>query len=59
MRFIVTHPSSLRRKAALHVVRILFDRLTLWLAPIVPFTMEEAWLQRRPEAEIRTFGAIC
>ncbi|ALN72362.1 isoleucine--tRNA ligase [Aureimonas sp. AU20] len=43
-------PSSTRRKAALQVVRILFDQLVTWLAPLLPFTMEEAWLSRHPEA---------
>ncbi|MEZ5871785.1 MAG: isoleucine--tRNA ligase [Nitratireductor sp.] len=43
-------PSSPRRKAALQVVNTLFDCLVRWLAPILPFTMEEAWLSRHPEA---------
>ncbi|WP_061933507.1 isoleucine--tRNA ligase [Aureimonas sp. AU22] len=43
-------PSSGRRRAALQVVRILFDRLVTWLAPLLPFTMEEAWLSRYPQA---------
>ncbi|WP_019996682.1 isoleucine--tRNA ligase [Aureimonas ureilytica] len=43
-------PSSTRRRAALQVVRILFDRLVTWLAPLLPFTMEEAWLSRHPDA---------
>ncbi len=43
-------PSSLRRKAALHTVRAIFDRLTTWLAPMLPFTMEEAWLDRYPQS---------
>ncbi|WP_182086713.1 isoleucine--tRNA ligase [Aureimonas sp. ME7] len=43
-------PSSVRRKAALQVVRILFDRLVTWLAPLLPFTTEEAWLSRYPES---------
>lgn len=42
-------PSSTRRKAALQVVRTLFDCLTKWLAPMLPFTMEEAWLTRYPD----------
>src|SRR6185295_5367343 len=32
-------------RAALNEV---FLRLTAWLAPILPFTMEEAWLTRYP-----------
>jgi isoleucyl-tRNA synthetase len=43
-------PSSLRRRAALHVIRKLFESLVLWFAPMLPFTMEEAWLSRKPEA---------
>src|SRR5690606_6499431 len=43
-------PSSTRRLAAVHVVRELFDRLVIWLAPMLPFTSEEAWLARNPDA---------
>ena len=43
-------PSSTRRKASIVVVRHLFDRLVTWLAPMMPFTMEEAWLERYPDA---------
>jgi isoleucyl-tRNA synthetase len=43
--------SSLRRRAALTVLDQLFDCLTAWLAPILVFTMEEAWLERHPGAE--------
>ena len=42
--------SSVKRKASLQVVRTLFDHLVTWLAPMLPFTMEEAWLQRYPGA---------
>ncbi|MEE2952709.1 MAG: isoleucine--tRNA ligase [Pseudomonadota bacterium] len=44
-------PSSMRRKAALQVVRTIFDHLVTWFAPMLPFTMEEAWLSRYPQAE--------
>lgn len=44
-------PSSPRRRAALFVIRKLFDCLVLWFAPMMPFTTEEAWLSRNPEAE--------
>jgi isoleucyl-tRNA synthetase len=44
-------PSSPRRRAALFVIRKLFDSLTLWFAPMMPFTTEEAWLSRNPAAE--------
>ncbi|MET0169925.1 MAG: class I tRNA ligase family protein, partial [Aliihoeflea sp.] len=43
-------PSSARRKASLVVVRTLFDNLVKWLAPMLPFTCEEAWLERYPDA---------
>ncbi len=43
-------PSSTRRKASLQVVRTLFDCVVTWLAPMLPFTMEEAWLERHPDA---------
>ncbi len=43
-------PSSLRRKAALQTVRHLFDHIVTWLAPMLPFTMEEAWLERYKDA---------
>ncbi|GAB1580996.1 isoleucine--tRNA ligase [Phyllobacterium phragmitis] len=43
-------PSSIRRKAALATVRHIFDRMVTWLAPMLPFTMEEAWLDRYPQA---------
>ncbi len=41
-------PSSERRKAALQVVSAQFECLVKWLAPMLPFTMEEAWLERHP-----------
>ncbi len=43
-------PSSLRRRASLAVIRKLFDCLVTWLAPMLPFTTEEAWLTRDPSA---------
>jgi isoleucyl-tRNA synthetase len=39
-------PDSLRRRAARTVMDILFRRLTTWLAPVLVFTAEEAWLCR-------------
>lgn len=44
-------PSSAKRKAAVEVVRHLFHNLTTWLAPMLPFTTEEAWLERYPASE--------
>ncbi|KQU79518.1 isoleucine--tRNA ligase [Mesorhizobium sp. Root102] len=43
-------PSSVKRKASVQVVRHLFNCLVKWLAPMLPFTMEEAWLDRHPDA---------
>ncbi|PDT01851.1 isoleucine--tRNA ligase [Rhizobium chutanense] len=43
-------PSSLRRRASLHVIRQIFDCMVTWLAPMLPFTTEEAWLSRNPSA---------
>ncbi|PWW01602.1 isoleucyl-tRNA synthetase [Hoeflea marina] len=44
-------PSSKRRKASLQVIRTVFDCLVTWMAPMLPFTTEEAWLSRNPEAD--------
>ncbi|WP_455474309.1 isoleucine--tRNA ligase [Bartonella sp. B30(2025)] len=43
-------PSSKKRKASLQVIREIFERMVTWLAPMLPFTMEEAWLERYPES---------
>ena len=40
--------SSGKRKAALATIEQIFRSVTLWLAPILPFTAEEAWLSRYP-----------
>src|SRR5690606_38830494 len=40
--------SSLRRRACRTVLDLLFQRLTVWTAPILVFTMEEVWLCRHP-----------
>jgi isoleucyl-tRNA synthetase len=47
--------SSLKRRAALSVLNTLFECLTTWLAPILCFTAEEAWLARHGE---NTNGSI-
>ena len=39
---------SLARRAALTVLDQIFSCLTAWLAPMLCFTMEEAWLARYP-----------
>jgi isoleucyl-tRNA synthetase len=55
-------PTSARRRAARTVMDQLFSCLTAWLAPILCFTAEEAWLQRHPGAEdsvhLRTFPEV-
>jgi isoleucyl-tRNA synthetase len=43
-------PESLRRRACRTVMDLVFERLTIWLSPLVPFTMEEAWSTRFPDA---------
>ncbi len=43
-------PDSLRRRACRTVMDEVFTRLTAWLSPLTPFTMEEAWTTRFPEA---------
>ena len=42
--------SSVKRRAALAVVDTLFDTIVKWLAPMLPFTMEETWGHRFPGA---------
>ncbi len=43
--------SSPKRRAALSVLNTLFNCLTAWLAPILCFTAEEAWLARNDEVK--------
>jgi isoleucyl-tRNA synthetase len=42
---------SVRRRAARTVLDILFQHLTTWLAPVLCFTAEDAWLARYPDSE--------
>ncbi|HSB59669.1 MAG TPA: class I tRNA ligase family protein, partial [Methyloceanibacter sp.] len=53
---------SVTRRSALTVLDILFSALTAWLAPMLAFTMEEAWLNRFPgearSVHLRQFPAI-
>jgi isoleucyl-tRNA synthetase len=39
-------PSSLRRRAALTVIDKIFNCVVTWLAPILTFTCDEAWMER-------------
>ena len=40
--------SSATRRAALQVIDEAFGRVVVWLAPVLAFTAEEAWLDRYP-----------
>jgi isoleucyl-tRNA synthetase len=51
-------PDSLRRRACRTVLNILFERLTLWLGPIMTFTIEEAWASRYPDAQANLFRVM-
>jgi isoleucyl-tRNA synthetase len=42
--------SSKARLASLSCIEIIFSAVTRWLAPILVFTAEEAWLARYPDA---------
>jgi isoleucyl-tRNA synthetase len=44
-------PSSVARKSALSVIDVLFRAITTWLAPILSFTTDEAWLSRYGDAD--------
>lgn len=44
-------PDAKRRRATRTVLDHLFDCLTAWLAPLLCFTAEEAWLSRHPNAD--------
>ncbi len=41
---------SEKRRACRTVMDLAFERLTAWLSPITPFTTEEAWTTRFPDA---------
>jgi isoleucyl-tRNA synthetase len=43
-------PDALRRRACRSALDEVFNRLTAWLAPLMPFTMEETWTTRCPDA---------
>jgi isoleucyl-tRNA synthetase len=43
--------SSVKRRACLTVLDYLFRATVTWLAPMLPFTAEEAWLSRYPSEE--------
>jgi isoleucyl-tRNA synthetase len=43
--------SSLKRRASLAAIDHLFRATVTWLAPLLPFTAEEAWLSRYPSED--------
>ncbi len=45
--------SSLKRLGALETIERIFRAVTVWLAPILAFTAEEAWRARYPQARLR------
>ncbi len=54
-------PSSVKRRGALETIEHIFRAVTLWLAPILVFTSEEAWAARAPGARsvhLEQFPAI-
>ncbi len=55
-------PAAPRRRAARTVLDHIFGCLTAWLAPVLCFTAEEAWLARNPSEDgsvhLRTFPEI-
>jgi isoleucyl-tRNA synthetase len=42
--------SSEKRRVALEAIEQIFRSVTLWLAPVLVFTSEEAWLSRYPKS---------
>ena len=55
-------PSSFARKSALAVIEAIFKHTCTWLAPILSFTAEEAWMSKYPETDssvhLQTFPEI-
>ncbi|MEW6598455.1 MAG: isoleucine--tRNA ligase [Pseudomonadota bacterium] len=51
-------PGSIRRRACRTVMDLVFERLTAWLAPLAPFTTEEAWSTRFPDAGPNAFRVL-
>ena len=50
--------SSVKRRAALTVIDEIFNALVVWLAPILAFTAEEAWLARHNGREGSKQGSV-
>jgi isoleucyl-tRNA synthetase len=53
-------PDSVRRRSARTVTELVFNHLVVWLAPILCFTAEEAWMARfgaEDSVHLKTFPA--
>ncbi|MBY7649004.1 MAG: isoleucine--tRNA ligase [Candidatus Liberibacter europaeus] len=42
-------PSSIKRLSSIAVIRKLFECVVIWIAPMLPFTAEEAWTSLNPD----------
>ncbi len=55
-------PDSKRRRAVRTVIEQVFNHLVIWLAPVLCFTAEEAWLARNPGSDssvhLQTFPVV-
>ena len=51
-------PSSVSRRGALEAIEHIFRAVTVWLAPILVFTAEEAWSARYPRRGARSISNI-
>jgi len=51
-------PDSVKRRAARTVMDLVFERLTAWLSPLMPFTTDEAWTTRFPGSAPNAIRAI-
>ncbi|MGQ4275248.1 isoleucine--tRNA ligase [Terrihabitans sp. B22-R8] len=54
--------SSHARASSLSVIDLVFDCVVKWLAPLIPFTTDEAWLLRHPDdngsVHLEDFAAV-
>ena len=51
-------PSSAKRRGALEAIEHIFRAVTVWLAPILVFTAEEAWASRDPQRPLGASRAV-
>ena len=52
-------PSSLKRRGALQTIEHIFRAVTIWLAPVLVFTAEEAWAARDPSQKSVHLEQFC